>query len=124
MWRVEKVQSLIQQELGSILLKEVDFGPDVLATITRVHVPSNLEVANVYISVLPEEKTEEILRSLERDIYDLQQILNKKLRMRPVPKMQFFIEKKVAEAARIEELLADIKKGEKPCKKDDNCDIQ
>lgn len=122
MWRVEKIQSLIQQELGKILLREADFPLDVLVTITRVYVPSNLEVANVYISVLPEEKTGEVFNSLNRNIYSLQQFLNKKLRMRPVPKMQFFKENKIAEAARVEELLAEIK--DKDSKKEGSCDIE
>jgi ribosome-binding factor A len=121
MWRVEKIQSLIQQELGKILLREADFPLDILVTITRVYVPSNLEVANVYISVLPEEKTGEVFNSLNRNIYSLQQFLNKKLRMRPVPKIQFFKEKKIAEAARVEELLAEVKAEDS--KKDGSCDI-
>jgi len=122
MWRVEKIQSLIQQELAKIILREIDFPQNVLATITRVYVPSNLEVANVYISVLPEEKTSEVFQSLNRNIYSLQQFLNKKLRMRPVPKIQFFREKKIAEASRVEELLAEIK--DKDSKKDGSCDIE
>lgn len=122
MWRVEKIQSLIQQELAKIILREMDFPSDVLVTITRAYVPSNLEVANVYISVLPEEKTSEVFQSLNHNIYSLQQFLNKKLRMRPVPKIQFFQEKKIAEAARIEELLAKVK--EQDSKKDGSCDIE
>ena len=122
MWRVEKIQSLIQQELAKMMLREMDFPSDVLVTITRAYVPSNLEVANVYISVLPEEKTREVFKSLNHNIYSLQQFLNKKLRMRPVPKIQFFQEKKIAEAARIEELLAKVK--EQDSKKDGSCDIE
>lgn len=122
MWRVEKIQSLIQQELAKIILREMDFPSESLATITRVYVPSNLEVANVYISVLPEEKTSEVFQSLNHNIYSLQQFLNKKLKMRPVPKIQFFQEKKIAEAARIEELLAKVK--EQDSKKNGSCDIE
>jgi len=122
MWRVEKIQSLIQQELAKIILREMDFSLDLLVTITRVYVPSNLEVANVYISVLPEEKTSEVFQSLNHNIYSLQQFLNKKLRMRPVPKIQFFREKKIAEAARVEELLAEIK--DQDSKKEGSCDIE
>lgn len=123
MFRVEKIQSLIQQELGKIFLKEVDFPSDVLITITRVYVPSNLEVANIYVSVLPEEKTEEVFGYLNRGIYGLQQMLNKRLKMRPVPKMQFFKEKKIAEAARIEELLVEAKKKDEASQKEGSCDI-
>lgn len=121
MWRVEKIQRLIQQEIGKIILKEMDFPLDILVTVTRVYVPSNLEVANVYISVLPEEKTKEVFNSLNKSIYDLQQFLNKKLKMRPVPKMQFFKETKIAEASRIEELLNEAKI--ESSKKEDSCDI-
>jgi len=110
MWRVEKVNSLIKKELGKIILKEIDLPPEILLTITRVEASSNLFQAKVFVSVMPEEKTEEILKILNQNIFSLQQKLNKKLKMRPVPKISFVKEKRTAEAGRVEELLRKIKK--------------
>jgi len=110
MWRVEKVNSLIKKELGKIILKEIDLPPEILLTITRVEASSNLFQAKVFVSVMPEEKTEEIFKILNQNIFSLQQRLNKKLKMRPVPKISFVKEKRTVEAGRVEELLRKIKK--------------
>ncbi len=110
MFRIEKVNSLIQKELGNIILKEIDIFPGILLTITRVECSTNLFQCKVFISVIPEDRFEDVLALLKRHIYDLQQMLNKKMRMRPVPKIEFAKETKTAEAARIEELLQKIKK--------------
>ena len=112
MFRIEKVNSLIQQELGKLILKEIDIFPGTLLTITRVECSNNLFQCKVYISVIPEDKFPEVLSLLNRHIYGLQQMLNKKLKMRPVPKIEFFKETKTKEAGRIDELLMKIKKGD------------
>lgn len=109
MWRVEKVNSLIKKELGKIILKEIDLPPEILLTITRVEASSNLFQAKVFVSVMPEEKTEEIFKILNQNIFSLQQKLNKKLKMRPVPKISFVKEKRTVEAGRIEEILEKLK---------------
>lgn len=110
MWKIEKVNAFIQKELGSILLKEVDLFPGILLTITRVDTSSNLIESKVYISILPEDKEKEVMDLLNRKIYFIQQFLNKKLKIRPVPKIIFKRENKTAEASRIEELLREIDK--------------
>ena len=108
--RIRRVNHLIQQELSRIILKELDFPSDVFITLTRVETSSNLIQAKVYISVLPEKKTKEIFQILNRQIYKLQQKLNRRLKMRPVPRISFLEEKKTSEAGRIEEILEEIKK--------------
>ena len=55
MFRIEKVNSLIQQELGKLILKEIDIFPGILLTITRVECSNNLFQCKVYISVIPED---------------------------------------------------------------------
>lgn len=110
MFRIEKVNSLIQQELGSIILKEVDIFPGILLTITRVECSTSLFHSKIYISVMPEDKFDDVLSLLQRHVYDIQQLLNKKLKMRPVPKIEFVKETKTKEAGRIEELLLKIEK--------------
>ena len=92
------------------MLREVDFPEGVLVTLTRVETSSNLIQAKVYISVMPQEMAREILEILRKSVYDFQQKLNERLRMRPIPKIIFVEEKQTAEAGRIEELLEKIHK--------------
>ncbi len=110
--RIERVNSLIQKELGKIILREVELPVGVLSTLTRVETSVNLIDAKVYIAVLPLDKTKRVLEILNKIVYELQKILNKRLRMRPIPKIRFIEEKQTVEAAKIEGLLEEIKKEE------------
>ncbi|HOI60323.1 MAG TPA: 30S ribosome-binding factor RbfA [Candidatus Pacearchaeota archaeon] len=113
MYKKEKLNNVLQKELSQILLRELDLPSDIVVTVTRVEVSLNGFSARVYISVLPVEKKQEIVKMLDRKIFFIQQQLNKKLRIRPVPKIEFAKEKRTEEAARIEELLKKIKDLEK-----------
>jgi ribosome-binding factor A len=104
--RLPQVNQLLQEELGSILLREFDLPDGVLVTVTRVVTSGNLQEAKVYISVMPEAKLQEVFGALGKNIYAMQQMLNKRLRMRPVPRIRWAVETKTSEAQKIEELLA------------------
>jgi len=106
--RVLRVNNLIKKELGKIIFQELDLNQGTLVTITRVQTFPNLIQSNVYISLIGEnaEKTFEILK---KRVYNIQQALNKKLKMRPVPKIFFKKEQETEKAAKIEELLEKIK---------------
>jgi len=101
---------LIKKELAQIILREINFPKDLLVTVTRVETSANLIQAKIYISVLPINKNSQVLEILNHQIYDIQQKLNKRLKMRPIPRIIFVQEKKTQEAARIEELLEKIHK--------------
>jgi len=107
--RIQRVNQLIKKELSQIIFREMDFPEKVLVTLTRVEASSNLEQAKIYISVIPQEKGREVLEMLNKSIYYLQQKLNQRLKMRPIPRIVFVEERKTAEAGRIEELLEKIK---------------
>ena len=106
--RTEQVNQLIKRELSKILLKELDVSEEVLVTVTRVETFANLSEARVYISTIPDSP--KIIQILNNKIYLLQRQLNKRLKMRVVPKIKFIEEKKAAEAERIEEILEEINK--------------
>ncbi len=111
--RLPRVNQLIKKELSQILLREVDFPKDVLVTMTRVETVPNLSESKIYISCIPEGEQENILNMLKSQVWHLQQLLNKRLRMRPIPKIIFLKEKETFEAGKIEEILAKLKKREK-----------
>lgn len=111
--RISQINELIKRELSQILLREVDFPEKVLVTITDVKTSSNLFQVKVWISAIPKSDSEKILRILNKQIYFIQQILNKRLNMRPVPKIIFVQEKQSLEAARIGQALDKVKALEK-----------
>ena len=108
--RVRRVNDLIQEELGKIFLKEIDLPRNILVTITRVETVSNLSVAKVFISVIPDNQSERVFKILNRIIYHIQQLLNKCLNMRPIPKIVFHREDKTIQAAEVEQILGQLKK--------------
>ena len=108
--RIKKINILIKRELGRIILKEISFPKNILTTITRVETLKDLRESRVFVSVFPERETKEILKILERKIYNLQQILNKRLKIKYVPKIKFFEDKELEEAQKIDGILDKIEK--------------
>ncbi len=111
--RIKKVQELIKTELGKIIFKEIEFPKGTLVTVTRVEVSRSFDHCKVFVSCFPEKKFKEVFKILNSQIFKLQKILDKKLVMRKVPKISFLKEKKILEAARIEEILERLKKEKK-----------
>ena len=107
--RILKINELLKRQLGELFLKEIEFPKGVLVTITRVETSPDLREAIVSISAMPNSANKKVQQILKYCIYDLQQEINRKLRMRPIPKIVFREEKEVVEAAKIEELLEKIK---------------
>ncbi len=107
--RIERVNSLIEKELGQIILREIDFPEGSLVTLTRAETSVDLANARVYIAVFPSDKVDRALDILSKMVYELQKILDRRLRLRPIPKIRFVREKQTAEEAKIEGLLEELK---------------
>lgn len=111
--RINRVNELIKQTVSTLLLKEGYFEKDILVTVTQVKTAPDFSKTSVFISVIPEEKFDLVIKVLNKNIYGLQQKLNKKLVMKRVPKIIFEKEIKTKEADRIEKLLDELKKERK-----------
>ncbi len=111
--RAQRFNKLIKKELGKIIFNFLDVNPGVLVTVTQVLTNPNLFTSNIYISVYPSSEAEKILDKLNRSIYQIQRSLNRKLEVRPVPKIFFKYDKNPEEAAQIEKLLEETKNNEK-----------
>ncbi len=106
------MNSLLAHEISNIIARDFGFA-DMLVTLTHVDATANLIEARVYVSVMPEDRADVAVKLLNKDVYNIQQKLNKMLNMRPVPRIKFVKDPVIAEAARIEELLSSLKKEEK-----------
>jgi ribosome-binding factor A len=102
--RTEQVASLIQQELGVIML---GIELPAMTTISRVEVTEDLKHAKVWITVFSEEKTieAEVLVILRQHLYEMQGELNQKLAMHHSPRVSFSVDNSQHYASRINELL-------------------
>lgn len=107
--RILQVNELIRQELGKLLLTEVEFPKGCLVTITSVETAKDLRYAKVWLSVIPRLYTKKVLDKLTKRVGYLQFLLNKRLRMKPLPRLTFKIDETEQKAAEIEKLLDQIK---------------
>ena len=94
-------------------MKELSLPKSILVTVTEVETSRDLRQSKVFISVFPEKETKRVLRTLEKGIYDIQQILNKRLKIKFVPKIKFFEDKKLKETQKIDEILNRIEEEER-----------
>lgn len=106
--RVNQVNELLKRTIGKIILKDFDTPENALITVTRVETTPNLIESKVFLSIIPKEKEKKIVASLKKYVYYIQQGVNKKLKIRPVPKIIFMIEKDIDKAMKIEELFTKI----------------
>ena len=99
---------LMRDELGKIIDRDIEFAETTLVTITRIATSSDLRYATVFLSVLNGSDTN-VLELLAKNVYHIQQRLNKILRMRPVPKIRFAIDEEELRRESLEKSLAQIK---------------
>ena len=106
MRRIEQVNDLIRQELGAIIKRDIEIPVETLVTVTHVETSPDLHYADIYLSVMPEGDEEATLAVFEKVIGETQRTLNRRLRMRPVPRIKFVIDRDEKKRERIERLLS------------------
>lgn len=107
--RIERLKELLREELSKILDRELEFPDEGLVTITRVVISPDKHYAAVLISILGTE-TKKVMEILEKNVYNVQQLLNRRVRMRPVPKISFALDEGEAEREKVEKSLAELKR--------------
>jgi len=103
-YRPLRVGKLIREELGIIMLKELEF-PGAIVTITDVEVDKKLENAKIMLGVIPIERAEDVLEIAERAKHNLQHLLLKKMNIKPMPRIRFEIDYGQENAAKVEKVL-------------------
>ncbi|MFZ5982264.1 MAG: ribosome-binding factor A [Patescibacteria group bacterium] len=106
--RIQKINDLVRAHLNEIILKEVSLKSGVFATIAKVDTTSDLRYTRVFVSIFPEKEIDYVIKTFEKEIYRIQGALNKKLSMRPLPKIEFKVDLTESKAEEIEKLLKEI----------------
>ena len=107
MHRAERVASLIREELSRFLLREVEFPEGSLVTISHVDVDKELATAAVWVSIIPEASKEEAMKILKSEQGRMQFLLNRKMNIKPMPRINFLLDEGLEKAAAIEKILLD-----------------
>ena len=103
--RALRVESLIQKELNKFLLRKLDLESGTLVTISNIKVSSDLSNAKIGISVIPSDSWDEVMVTLSKLRRQLQYLLNRRLNIKPMPKIEFERDFGLEKAANIERLL-------------------
>ncbi|MDR1810979.1 MAG: 30S ribosome-binding factor RbfA [Prevotella sp.] len=105
--RQQKINRLIQKELGDIFLLQTKQMHGVLVSVSAVRVSSDLSVAKAYLSIFPSAKSGELLQNIKANVksvrFDLGQRLGKQLRI--VPELVFFLDDSLDYLENIDRLL-------------------
>lgn len=107
---MQKVNSLIREQISEIFNRELDLKPGVFLTILKVDTTSDLRYTNVFISVFPEKEGNYIMTALKNERNNIQKNLNKKLHMKIVPKVVFKLDNTEAQADEVEKILREIER--------------
>ncbi|MDO8430068.1 MAG: ribosome-binding factor A [bacterium] len=107
--RHQRVESLILEELNKLILKELEF-PGALVTLSGIDVQKDLDYSNVNVSVIPVQKSVDVLKILDASRRHLQHLLLRKINIRPMPEIRFKIDYGLEKAAEIERTFLEIEK--------------
>ncbi len=106
--RIAKINELIKQQIAEIVTRELDFKSGVFVTVAKVDTARDLRYTRIFLSIFPEKEAGYVLETLKKEIYKLQGMLNKKLVMRPLPRIEFFQDITESKADEVEKILKNI----------------
>lgn len=114
--RQDRVAEAIREEVATFLAEDAKDPRIVgLVTVTGVEVTRDLRQARVYVSVMGSEvERTATFAGLDSVATHLRSRVGRALRLRLAPEIQFRHDDSVARAARIEELLANLRTDESP----------
>ena len=107
-YRIDKVESLLKEEISLIFLHEMSDKNLGFVTITNVKVSPDLKIAKVYLSVLEKEKRELILDIVENSNKFIRSELAKRIRLKFTPELKFFLDDTLDYVEKIEGLIKKI----------------
>lgn len=106
--RLERVNELIRKTVAELISRELELPLGVFVTIVKVDTSRDLRYARVFVSVFPEKKFGKTMDLLQKKIFIMQGVLNKKLHMKPLPRLEFIADRTEMEADKIEKVLKEL----------------
>ncbi|WP_282786346.1 30S ribosome-binding factor RbfA [Flavobacterium croceum] len=109
--RQKKIGSLLQNDLVDILQGEVRKNgiTNLIISVSKVNVTTDLSIAKVYLSIFPNEKAPELLNAIKTNTplikHDLAQRVKQQLRR--VPNLMFYIDDSLEYIEKIDRALTD-----------------
>lgn len=106
-FRPAKMASLVRSIVGELIshkLNDPRISP--LASVTRVEISGDLQIAKVYVSVLgPESESRKTLQALKHATGHIQRLLSVRLRARHTPEVRFLADSSVKGSAKTVQII-------------------
>jgi len=106
--RIDKINELIKHQVNDIILKDLSLKSGVFVTISKVDTTSDMRYARVFISIFPEREINYAAKTLNREIFRIQGELNKRLKTKILPRIEFRVDMTESKADEIEKLLKEL----------------
>jgi len=107
-YRLNKISSLIKEELSLIFLHKVQDPKMSILTITSVKVSPDMRHAKIYLSVYDKEKRNDMLARVEELKGFIRTELASRIQVRFVPELHFFIDDTLDYVEKMENLFKKI----------------
>ena len=111
--RIDRISEEVRREVYRIIREELN-DPRVCGTfsITRAEVTRDLRYAKIFVSVLEDEKRDDLLRALKSAAGYIRRALGKSMLIRYSPELSFVKDENIAYGVHIAKVLADAQKTE------------
>ena len=105
--RQQKINRLIQKEMGEILRLDTQLMRGVIVSVSGVRISPDLGVARIYLSIFPSDKGKELIANIKTNVKALRFALGQKVgkQLRIIPELAFFLDDSLDYAENIERLL-------------------
>ena len=105
--REEKIERMLQKELGEIFLLYARGKSGVIISVSDVKVSPDLSLAKVFVSIFPNEKANDVFSVINIDVKTIRYELGKRIRhqLRIIPELTFLLDNSLDYLAKIDELL-------------------
>ncbi|MCH7897252.1 MAG: 30S ribosome-binding factor RbfA [candidate division NC10 bacterium] len=115
MSRAERVGDLLKEELSEVLLREIKDPRIGFVTITGVRVSDDLRHARVYVVTHETgEGQQRTLEGLQSARGYLRGALGRRVRLRYIPDLSFWVDESLEQGFRIHEILKSLETGGRP----------
>ena len=109
--RHERMEGLIQKEVSELIGNDLDVFDGFFITITGVDVSPNYRNVKIYYSVLGDDETKKKLaKTFAKCKSQIRFGMGNRINFRAVPEFKFLYDETVDRAARIENILSNVKK--------------
>jgi ribosome-binding factor A len=101
--KIERIASILQKEISYILANEIKDKNIEFVTVTAVKVTNDLSYAKVYVTILNQDKKEQIMKALKKASGFIRTELADKLEIRHIPELNFVYDESIEYGNRIDD---------------------